>query len=496
MSRTATALALILSLTAAGPAVAGEAVPTSTAGSQLRALAVGPDVRRLYDLVGWQAVWSPDRTAALAGAFADAPRHAITPPSLEPQTTGGESENARDLRISRQALSYAMALAHGSTDPSAAHAIFTLRRNERDVVAGLAQALRGQTVSEWFRSLAPQDADYRALSDAYLRERAAIGDHRTRIATGPPIRPGDRDPRLPALADALARAGAPTQGDVNARYGPDLQSAVRSFQRSAGLRVDGVVGPDTLDALNAGPFERARQLAVNLERRRWLARDPSPTRIDVNIAAARLTYRRDGDVEWTGRVVAGAPGHETPQLEEQFDRLVINPPWYVPASIAEAEILPHGAAYLAAHDMYVVEGRVIQRPGPKGALGRVKFDMQNRFAIYLHDTPAKALFAAADRHRSHGCVRVEDAVAFARKLASEYEKGEPFEAVLDSGETGAVRLEEMIAVRLLYHTAFVDAGEVRFRPDVYGWDEVVARRLGFDAAPPRGRAAITIDLGP
>jgi murein L,D-transpeptidase YcbB/YkuD len=247
------------------------------------------------------------------------------------------------------------------------------------------------------------------------------------------------------------------------------------------MQPTGRVGNTTIAVLNAGPTDHARQLVLNLERRRWLRREPPATRIDVNTAAAFLTYYRDGVLDWSARTVVGSANRATPSLQSAFSQLVVNPPWNVPTSIARAEILPRGAAYLRRQNMYVTGGRVVQRPGPNAALGLVKFDMQNPYAIYLHDTPSKALFARAARHRSHGCVRVENAVEFARHLAEQYGASDVFEEVLASGKTGVVPLSAIIPVRLLYHTAFVDdQGKVVYRSDPYGWDITLATALGLD----------------
>ncbi|EHN76771.1 Putative peptidoglycan binding domain protein, partial [Streptomyces coelicoflavus ZG0656] len=110
--------------------------------------------------------------------------------------------------------------------------------------------------------------------------------------------------------------------------------------------------------------------------------------------------------------------NQTPSLEKPFASVVANPPWYVPAGIARREILPKGPGYLAANDMYVANGTVIQRAGPKSALGYVKFELRDSYAIFLHDTPSKAAFNLSMRQRSHGCVRVQNAVEFARLLLS------------------------------------------------------------------------------
>ena len=148
--------------------------------------------------------------------------------------------------------------------------------------------------------------------------------------------------------------------------------------------------------------------------------------------------------------------------------------------------------------MYVKDGRVIQRPGPKSSLGRVKFDMQDRYAIYLHDTPSKAAFQANERHASHGCVRVDGAVDFARRLAMERGVLEALDAALATTETTPVPLTQAVPVRLMYHTAWMTpADKIAFRPDIYGWDEALATALGMP--PPVKRDAgpsAAADLGP
>ena len=242
----------------------------------------------------------------------------------------------------------------------------------------------------------------------------------------------------------------------------------------------------------AGPAlrARARTLALNLERLRWLDRTPPATRIDVNVAAARLWFLMDGAVLDSRKVVAGAPGHETPLLQASFRRIVVNPPWIVPHDIAAKEILPKGRRYLARHDMRIVDGRVIQEPGPDSSLGAVKFDLQDDADIYLHDTPQQSAFERADRHLSHGCVRVEDAVGFARLVAEQFGAADQLDDRLASGETASVSLDADVPVRLLYLTAYVDDGGVHFARDAYGWDADLAQALDL------GEDALAIPVKP
>ena len=234
--------------------------------------------------------------------------------------------------------------------------------------------------------------------------------------------------------------------------------------------------------------ERARQIAVNLERLRWLERNPPATRIDVNTAAAFLEYRRDGALRDRRNVVVGQPDWETPQLGSPIFQLVAHPIWRVPESILEDELKEKSPAYLAAQGMEWRDDRLVQLPGPKNSLGQVKFDMRNDQAIYLHDTPAKTLFGRTERHRSHGCVRVQDAIGFALLLAHDDGILIDFQEALTKGEESFVKLKSEVPVRLMYRTAFLDDGKVRFVEDVYGWDDDLAYALGYVRKPPRPKA--------
>ena len=125
-------------------------------------------------------------------------------------------------------------------------------------------------------------------------------------------------------------------------------------------------------------------------------------------------------------------------------------------------------------------GWIVQKPGPDNALGLVKFDMRNEHAIYLHDTNARQLLDRSQRHLSHGCVRVEDALGFARRIAEEEGIVDAWQRARDTGEETFVSLPEEIPVRLIYHNVFVDqAGEIAFRTDPYGWNGPIAEKLGF-----------------
>jgi murein L,D-transpeptidase YcbB/YkuD len=467
----------------------------------LKAASDEPAVTRFYEARGWRAAWSEDEARHLMESLKEAERHGMDSAHFMDMIAKERDAAAHDAGLTRAALSYADALANGLVDPSKIHESYTLPRNKVDVAAGLSTALEAGNISRWLAGLAPKDPEYEALSEAYLRFKKRSAERAdASIANGSLIRAGSRDPRVQAIAEALTEAGyyRADAGAATDIFTPEMAAAVEALQAEHGLKPDGIVGVDTIGILNVGPADRARQLAINLERRRWLSRDLPATRIDVNTAATRLTYFVDGKVAWTSKVINGQPSTPTPQLGSPLFQLVVNPPWHVPKSIAEKEILPKGPEYMRRSNMAMKEdGQIVQAPGPNSALGQVKFDLKNDNAIYLHDTPSKKLFAQDERHLSHGCVRVENPLELARMLAAANGKTEQFETALASGETKYILLERQVPVRLLYHTAFVDeGGAVTFRSDVYGWDEAVARAVGMEPGGERSLFAADADFGP
>ncbi|MFL6857281.1 MAG: murein L,D-transpeptidase [Allosphingosinicella sp.] len=493
----------------------GQAVKTNVkdvTAADLQAAVSDPRVKQFYAARGWAGVWTPELVRDLTAAFGDAARHGLQGAAFVRDVKQGSTPAEREAALTLNALDYADALAHGAVDPKKVFDPYTLAGNKADVVAGLADAVGKGEVRAWLASLAPQDAEYRALSDAYVRyAQAAKGPKREPIAPGASIHSGDRDPRVPAIRAALQAEGylqappaqaqqqqpaAPARPADAARYTRDLAAAMARVQQDYGIKPDGIVGNSTLEALNNGAGERARILAVNLERRRWLDRAAPATRIDVNTAATLLTYWRDGSVRDTRAVVVGQPDWETPELLAPMRALVANPDWTIPEKIAEEEIIPKGQAYMREQQITTKNGRLVQASGDKSALGMVKFDLEDPYAIYLHDTPAKAMFALPERHASHGCVRVADALGFARLLAADEGVSDGFEKALATGKETNVSLPAKIPVRLLYHTAYLDGGRVVFRGDPYGWDDRLAQALGL-GGPLRHRVVQHVhEIGP
>ncbi|HJR82734.1 MAG TPA: peptidoglycan-binding protein, partial [Sphingomicrobium sp.] len=308
-----------------------------------------PQVRAFYAARKGQVAWNGSARKQLVEILDGAPAHGLKRELfLKGELPDDESE--REIALTKAALRYASALAQGYSDPKEFGRTYTVPRPEADVAAGIAKALQDGDLGDWYASLAPRTAEYRLLSREFVRFLKLANDmgNGTAIPLGEAIEPGERDTRLPAIARALAASGyLVSQQGAPPRYTPALVDAVKAMQADFGLEADGIIGADAIKALNEGPGDRARQLAVNLERLRWLERNPPATRIDVNTGGAFLEYWRDGTLRDRRRVIVGQPDWETPQLGSPIFQLVAHPYWRVPDSIYEDELASKGPAYFA-----------------------------------------------------------------------------------------------------------------------------------------------------
>jgi murein L,D-transpeptidase YcbB/YkuD len=183
------------------------------------------------------------------------------------------------------------------------------------------------------------------------------------------------------------------------------------------------------------------------------------------------------------RAIVGDRGHKSPMFISRLESVVFNPPWNVPPSIAAKELLPKERAhpgYLARNDfIFVVGGALRQLPGPRNSLGQLKFDFPSPFGVYLHDTPARAIFAQAERWRSHGCIRLEKPRELAAAvLGPQGWTADRIDTSIAAGDTSRVGLSAPVPLYVLYWTVVIAPdGAPEFRRDTYGWDAELTRAL-------------------
>lgn len=492
----------------------------------------GAEIEAFYEARNLRPFWAgEDRrwAAALLSTLDRAGTHGLpvaryAPDALRALLASGDAARA-EAAFMKAYLDFAIDISDGVVAPRAADRSIHIDV-EPTPVDDLLRRLSGTPPADLF-GLAPPAADYDLLVAelARLRDADDIATTLPRVPAGRSMRVGYVSDRVIALRERLAGlnasdvaregtsliAAATTpveilpEGDARV-YDETLAEAVRDYQRRNGLVDDGIVGPATLGRLNATLSDRQGQVLVNLERIRWLHRDPEERHILVNQADFSMEFMDGGRLLLDSRVIVGKRRHATPEFIDDMDHMVVNPTWHVPVSIATTEILPQlqrDPSYLERRGMRLVpvggepvpDGvtsdfsqysrgyfpfRVKQRPSNSNALGRVKFMFPNQFSIYLHDTPTKRLFDRDQRTFSHGCVRVQRPFDLAYALL-EGQEDDPrgyFDDLLARGTERRINLDRPVRVYLTYRTVFVDrAGKVQYRPDVYGRDESVLGAL-------------------
>jgi murein L,D-transpeptidase YcbB/YkuD len=384
----------------------------------------------------------------------------------------------------RQALDYAKAVHAGRLDTADFQSDWGLRPAAYDPLPGFTDAVARNRIAQWLNGLPPPYAGYDYLKsglDTYRRIEASGGW--TAIAAGPDLALGATGPRVAALRKRLALEDAALDGNGD-KYDEALKAAVIRAQNRYGLNPTGAVSTQTRAALNVPVADRVRAIMANMERWRWLPQEMPKNRIQVNIASAQLAVFEGDRAIASMKAVTGAPGgRETPMLWSKIHSVVLNPPWNVPAGIAAKELFPKGGDYLARNGFKIIgEGanrRLQQQPG-MSALGRYKFDFDNPYAVYLHDTPSQSTFSRFDRLASHGCIRLEKPAALARLLLKDDPEWTPerIQATVATVKTTRVPLKVQPEVFLLYWSAFGStSGTVSFRGDPYGWDKVLAAKI-------------------
>ena len=227
----------------------------------------------------------------------------------------------------------------------------------------------------------------------------------------------------------------------------------------------------------ANNAEAVEQIAMNMERWRWLPRELPARYLLVNIPAFQLDAIENGKSVLAMRVVTGKKDNPTPVLTDEMTSVVFSPYWNIPPDIVTKEILPKletDPAYLERNNMEVDESgeRYRQRPGRGNSLGQVKFVFPNHYNVYLHGTPSQKLFDRVERDFSHGCVRLERPLDLAKYVLRDQPEWteERIVTAMDSGNEQSVKLAQPLPIYLVYFTAWEENGALRIVPDVYGID--------------------------
>lgn len=371
----------------------------------------------------------------------------------------------------------------------------------------LEEALEKENLLDVIENVKPADIGYKNLVIALNRYKEIVRQGGwPLIPSGAILKKGSRGERVRLLSKRLAITGdlKEMQDKGSDVFSPAIEKAVRHFQKRNNLRADGIVGTNTLTALNTPASERLRQIELNIERWRWLPKDLGDLYIKVDIPSFKLNVIENGQSVLNMKVIVGKLKRPTPLVAKNMSYLVINPYWYVPPTIAIEDKLPlirRDPYYFSRNNFRVYRGGVQidpmrinwsavgrsnfsfslrQSPGPHNALGRIKFMFPNKHSVYLHDTPKKHLFNKSFRTFSSGCVRIEKPLTLAEYLLKDRPGWTKYkiQSTINSFKSRTLKLKSPIPVYLMYWTAWADKdGRVYFGPDIYGLDLLLDKEM-------------------
>ena len=348
-------------------------------------------------------------------------------------------------------------------------------------------------IASFLKEIEPKTFNYNALITAYGRYKTLTAQvNQQHVGMPSKVRRGESGNHIRDLQKRLEQEGFYTE-KITGIYDSQTERAVKDFQAAHLIEQDGTVGRQTSQWLNVSFDSKAQMIAAAMKAIRQ-----SPSRVNtrfirINIPQFVLEYYKDGQLQESHRIVVGkASGkmvkfrgrmvgeNQTPTLTSAIEQIILNPRWYVSDRIrlelnAEAKSDPEWFArhgYVAMQSQHPWgEHRLFQSPGPKNALGRVKFEFPNPYAVYLHDTPTKYLFARTRRDFSHGCIRVDKAVELAQTLlkddASPY--AEKMQKIIEGSNQVFIRLSQPVPISIEYIPVVTNASaQVVFVGDPYG----------------------------
>ena len=478
------------------------------------------DLRQFYSQRQYKPVWYNDkglnaRARQWLQAIKSAHSQGLDPADYNlgffQRHANDESASQRlwvELLLTRSLMQYIEDMQVGRLSPQNMGLDWHIDKPDVDVLQWLPRIIDVNDFESALQSLQPPFEGYKRLHAALLKylklaENSAENSPWPSLPDGPLLQMGDIDEQVTLLRQRLKAEEDLEMGPVDnpLLFDEAVKNAVEHFQVRYGIEVDGMVGPQTRAAMNVPLTERIQQLALNMERWRWLPRQMGERYILVNTAGYELTVYDKHKPKYLMRIIAGTPERPTPAVAGTLDTIIFNPFWYIPKSIALQDVIPQqqkNPNFFKTMGIRVFQNgntqgdeippsqidwstindsnyhyQLRQDPGPRNSLGRMKFNFSNHFSVYLHDTPKQQLFQRESRAFSSGCIRVENAIDLAEYLLRNSNGWtiQKIQETIDSGNTTAVTLTDPVPVYLVYWTAWVsNDNHVYFRKDVYGWD--------------------------
>jgi L,D-transpeptidase YcbB len=388
-----------------------------------------------------------------------------------------------ELRLTIQFFRYSRRVYQGSNQLNTRELEWFIPRKKVDPVSLLDTMLAnvGKDLSKY----EPINQQYRLLKDYLVKyyEIEKQGGWPQIRADKKSYKLNDTSQAIRTIKQRLQLTGDLSAADTGNIFTPDLELAIRNFEKRYGFKANGVITPALISEMNRPIRERLQQILINMERLRWMPATPESDFLFVNIPEYRLYVYEKGKPAFDMNVVVGTTANNTVIFTGTLKHIVFSPYWNVPPGILKNEVMPgirRNKNYLASHNMEWNGGAVRQKPGPRNSLGLVKFLFPNSYSIYLHDTPSKSKFEAEKRTFSHGCIRLSEPKKLAEFLLRNDASwdSEKIGNAMNAGKEKYVEVKDKIPVYIGYFTAWVDQqGKLNFREDVYGHDKKMKARL-------------------
>lgn len=489
---------------------------------------------KLYSQRGYQAIWvganglPNDMANSLKAVFMAADRHGLNPSDYwDTEITYIHQRVLQnpnnwitfELMASEALIRYVSDLSGGRFDPEQIDTDIKFKKKEfaefaelnRAVLSGASALLSSLDV------FAPTHPRYTSLMSllAELKDIKNRGGWAAVESPGFALKLGVTHPVISQLRERFNQLGYAVSSTGGNTFDSEFDAVLRSFQAANGLTADGIIGTrsEVLRSLNTSVAQRIGQVEVTMEKLRWLPKAVESRHIFVNLATTEFRLFDEGQLVFHFKTINGQSFRRTPSMRDSITYVNLNPYWTVPRSIAVRDKLPmlkKDSRYLEKHNMLLIDERtdqvvdpatinwqsmnprnftyyIRQLPGPSNALGVVKFPLQNPWAIYMHDTNERGLFQESKRHRSSGCVRLEQPLELAAYLLQDkqgwsLQEIQNYVPMYDNYIPGEIdkkiTLRKAMPVYFMYLTVEVgENGEMRFVDDVYGQDTRVYKAL-------------------
>jgi murein L,D-transpeptidase YcbB/YkuD len=324
-----------------------------------------------------------------------------------------------------------------------------------------------------------------------------------------PYSKGDAEDSLQFVNSFVKRLSEEAIGQYDKKALPDslsLAEYVKAYQKKKGIKTDGKITSSLIRKINLTDAMRLKRIMVTLDRYKQMDQSLPDRYLVVNLPAFYLKVYDQDTLALDSKIICGTPANKTPLLKSEINEMVTYPTWTVPSGIIKKEMLPglkRSSSYLSRRGLALYNSsgqrisassinwskystgipfRVRQASGDNNALGVMKFNFENPFSVYLHDTNKRGLFDREYRALSHGCVRVQNWKGLSEYLVRadsiNQSSSKPLAYNLDSVNQwlGAKKHKKLpvnykLPIFIQYFSCEAKGGKIIFHDDIYDDDK-------------------------